>query len=94
MKVTDPQRLPSRVEFECPACQCRLERRVSGGEKALVLVGSLALFAAALLSILSQMDVLRAQVFAKPLFLLAAVVGIVEIRNEFVRRRFYVASEV
>ena len=91
MKTVDAHRLRSRVEFECPACRCRLERRVSSGERALVLCGALALGTASILSLLAHMDVLPPLSITAVLYLVTVGIGVVEIRNELVRRRFHVA---
>ena len=71
MKIVDANRLRSRVEFECPACRCRLERRLPSGEKALVLCGAVALGAASILSLLARMDVLQAQPITAVLYVVA-----------------------
>jgi hypothetical protein len=91
MKILDERRLRSRVEFECPACKCRLERRLSNGEKALLMVGAVALGSVSVLSLLIHTHGLQAQAIAKVLYILAAVVSAIEIRNEFARRRFYLS---
>ena len=79
----------SHARFHCPACGCPLERRISRGEKALLFGGSVALLLASLLSLLQ----VPAQPLTKALFLCSALVGIIEIRNEWVRRRFHVAAD-
>lgn len=95
MKVIDAHRIRSKVEYECPACGCRLERCVSNGESRLVLAGCMALFFASGLSVLGRIYVLQApRAVIVLLYALAAVVGLVEIRNEFVRKRFYVSPEI
>ena len=91
MKTVDAHRLWSRVEFECPACRCRLERRVSRGERALVLCGALALGTASILSLLARVELLRPLSFTTVLYLVTIGIGVVEVRNEIVRRRFHVA---
>lgn len=94
MKIIDAHTFRSRVEYECPACMHRLERRLSKGERALLFVGAVALFVASVLSILMHMSVLQNQAnpIVMALYIVSALVGIIEIRNELVRQRFYVGS--
>ena len=89
MKIIDARKIRSRVHFECPSCKFRLERRISRHEKFIIFAGALSLGTASLLSIL--------QIQAKSVIIVCCafvlLVGIFEIRNEFIRKRFYAAPE-
>ena len=94
MEVIDAHRVRSKAGYRCPACRGWLERRVSSGERMLVLVGCAALLVASGLSILDRAGAVQAPHGGLAvLYVLAAVVGLVEVRNELVRRRFHVAPE-
>ena len=92
MKIADANKLRSKISFECPACGARLERRLSSTEKLVKLAGAVALLCASVMSIYANMHALPALVITKYLYLLAVVIFAIEIRNDLVKKRFYLAS--
>lgn len=92
MKIADANKLRSKISFECPACGAHLERRLSSTEKLVKLAGAVALLCASVMSIYANMHTLPALAITKYLYLLAVVIFAIEIRNDLVKKRFYLAS--
>lgn len=93
LRISNGHKMRSKVWFECPRCGCPLDRRVPKGERRLALAGAAALFLASVLSILTHMQFWEAPFFARLLYALAAIVMVIGLRHELVRRRFHVAPE-
>ena len=87
MKIAD-----ANISFECPACGAHLERRLSSTEKFVKLAGAVALLRASVMSIYANMHALPALAITKYLYLLALVLFAIEIGNDLVKKRFYLAS--
>lgn len=88
MLVMNPRSFRSRVEYECPACACRLERRYSAAEKLLETGTSLGMLASCVLSIFKTTFQLPSEILIATMSL--AVVGyLLILRNECVKQRFF-----
>ena len=81
----NPHKMRSRIEFQCNACQCKLERRISRKENMLIFAGSIAMVTALSLSILQIQTPLTVI-----LYTLSILTGLIELRNELVKQRFFV----